>query len=782
MNAVQSAGKLIRIQGTVQGVGLRPWIYRTARSTGICGRVRNDSSGVTIEAFGSDAALTRFIAALEFPPPAARISTVDWVDLAGDGPATFEILGSTVGAERVVSIPPDLATCPDCIAEIFDPTNRRYRYPFTNCTNCGPRFTIATDIPYDRAATTMAPFAMCPECRREYQDVADRRFHAQPNACPVCGPQLTLRAPDGATIHADDAIEVAAQAIGDGLIVAIKGLGGFHLACDATSDAAVRRLRQRKHRDEKPLAVMVGTLDQAAALGVLDEESVRALVSIERPIVLVPKCANCTIATSVAPRNRMIGVMLPYTPLHHLLLAALARPLVMTSGNLSDEPIAVDNDDALTRLGTIADLFVVNDREIASRADDSVVTIVAGHHTLLRRSRGYVPRAVTVGAAFARPTLACGAMLKNTFCLAAGTSAWLGPHIGDLEHVTACDSYRDAIARMEHFLQIAPEVIAYDMHPDYESTRYAMARPEMTKIAVQHHHAHIASAMAEHGVAGPVIGVAYDGAGFGTDGTIWGGEILLTERHRFRRLATFRPVSLIGGDQAVRAPWRIALALLDDAYDGSLPDEVRDWLRQVPSDQIEAVSRLLKSGGTLAKARGVGRYFDAFGALFLGRARAGFEGQIALEWNQTADPRVTRVYGYDLGSESGLCEIDVRKMLREAVADRIAGVDVRAIAAAFHNTIARATAEVVRAAIDELGALPIVASGGCFQNALLANRVRAALEPDYGVLFHRTVPPGDGGIALGQAVVADALVKGAGQMSEVTSQKYEVGTEAAKCV
>jgi hydrogenase maturation protein HypF len=540
---------------------------------------------------------------------------------------------------------------------------------------------------------------------------------------------------------------------------------------------------------------MVGTLDHASALAVLDEVSVRALVSIERPIVLVAKGANCAIAPSVAPRNRMIGIMLPYTPLHHLLLAAVARPLVMTSGNLSDEPIAVANDDALARLGTIADLFVLHDRDIASRADDSVVSVIAGSQTVLRRSRGYVPRAVTVGAGFARPTLACGAQLKNTFCIAAGTNAWLGPHIGDLEHVAACDSYVDAIRRMEHFLQIAPEVIAYDMHPDYESTRYARARPEMTKIAVQHHHAHVVSAMAEHGVAGPVIGLAYDGAGFGTDGTIWGGEILLAERHRFRRLATFRPVSLIGGDHAVRAPWRIALALLDDAYAGSVPDAIGELLPRVIAGQVDAVTTLLR-GSAFPRARGVGRYFDAFGALFLGRTAASFEGQIALEWNQIADPRVARLYGYDLDTESGLCEIDLRETLRQAVADRIAGVDVGAIAAAFHNTIARATAEVVRAAIDELGALPIVASGGCFQNALLADRVREALAPDYDVLFHRTVPPGDGGIALGQAVVADARVKCASRKSEVESlksevrsrksevrgQKYEVGTEAVTCV
>jgi hydrogenase maturation protein HypF len=761
MTVVHLEGKLIRIQGTVQGVGFRPWVYRTAQMAGIQGRVRNDSAGVTIEAFGSDADLARFIAALEFPPPAARISTVDLSDLEAEAPPTFEIVASDAAAERRVSIPPDLATCPECEAEIFDPADRRYRYPFTNCTNCGPRFTISTDIPYDRPSTTMARFEMCPACRGEYEDVADRRFHAQPNACPVCGPQLTLRASDGARIHADDAIEVAAQAIRDGLIVAVKGLGGFHLACDATSDRAVRRLRARKRRDEKPFAVMVRTLDDAVALAVVDSEAARALTSPERPIVLLPKRVTIAIADAVAPRSRTVGVMLPYTPLHHLLLADAGRALVMTSGNLSDEPIAIGNDEALQRLGGIVDLFVLHDRDIASRADDSVVTMIAGCESVIRRSRGFVPRGIHVASGFSRPVLACGALLKNTFCIAAGTSAWLGPHIGDLEHVAAYDAYVAAIERLERFLRIAPEVIACDMHPEYQSSQYARQRPESTRIAVQHHHAHVVSAMAEHGLTGPAIGIAYDGAGYGTDGTIWGGEILIATPATFRRVATFRPLSLVGGDHAVREPWRIALALLDDAFDGDWPTELRQLFPEVTRESVFDVARsLLRRNLPFPRARGVGRYFDAFGALFLGRSHSSFEGQIALEWNQAADPTVRRHYAFALDTSQECCEIDLRPTVRHAVADRRAGVDVATIAAAFHNTVAEATAAVVRRAIAEVGALPILASGGCFQNARLAEEVRARLAPDHHVLFQRLVPPGDGGIALGQAVIADAIARG----------------------
>ena len=758
------AGRRIRIAGTVQGVGFRPWVYRAATREGITGHVRNDAGGVTIDAYGDDASLARFVAALATPPPAARIERVEIVTIEAEHAASFDIVASEQGSAPRVSIPPDLAACDECVAEIFDPANRRYRYPFTNCTHCGPRFTIATNIPYDRATTTMARFGMCPACRREYMDVSDRRFHAQPNACPICGPRLTLRASNGAALDAADVVAAAAHALVDGAIVAVKGIGGFHLACDATADAVVRELRRRKRRDEKPLAVMVADLDAASRIAIVDGDAARLLTSPERPIVLLPRRDDTPIAASVAPGNRLLGIMLPYSPLHHLLLADSGRPLVMTSGNLSDEPIAVDNDDARERLGAIADLFVEHDRDIASRADDSVVAVIAGGGTVVRRSRGYVPRGVTLTDAFAQPVLACGALLKNTFCLGAATTGWLGPHIGDLEHVAAYDAYVAAISRMEEFLRIQPQVIAHDLHPDYLSTQYAKSRLEGLKVGVQHHHAHVASAMAEHGIRGPAIGIAYDGGGYGTDKTIWGGEVLLATAHAFRRIATFRPLPLVGGDAAVRAPWRLALALVHDAFDGSWPEVLRERFTQLKSGEVEQVRRILDGGMPMPMARGVGRYFDAFGSLFLGRARASFEGQIALEWNQAADPAVTRGYPFDVspvttidgGEETELLEIDLRPAVRAAFSDHTDRVGIETIAAAFHNTIAAATFAVVRRLNATVGPLPVVASGGCFQNALLAERVQAAFAPDQHVLFHRNVPPGDGGIALGQAVVANA--------------------------
>jgi hydrogenase maturation protein HypF len=450
-------GRRIRIHGIVQGVGFRPWVYRTAVGAGVTGRVLNDSSGVTIDAFGDHQALDRFEEALHVsPPPAARITDYQATSIAPEWPPSFVIVDSRPSADRRVSIPPDLATCEECVAEIFDPSSRRYRYPFTNCTNCGPRLTIATDVPYDRAATTMASFEMCDDCRREYEDVADRRFHAQPIACPACGPRLRVHWPNGDLEPVDDPIARAAQDLRGGFIVALKGIGGFHLACDATSEDAVARLRMRKHREKKPLAVMVADLAQAEAIAILGEAERRLLTSAERPIVLARSRETAPLAASGAPHNQNVGLMLPYSPLHHLLLAAAGLPLVMTSGNRSDEPIAFENADAIRRLGSIADLFLLHDRDIVTRTDDSVATIVAGEPLLIRRSRGYVPRAVQLGGPVARPVLACGALLKNTFCLASGDRAWLGPHIGDLENLETYDSYTTAIGRFERFLDISP--------------------------------------------------------------------------------------------------------------------------------------------------------------------------------------------------------------------------------------------------------------------------------------------------------------------------------------
>ena len=755
-------GRRIRIRGTVQGVGFRPWVYRLARLAGVTGHVHNDTGGVTIDAFGDAAMLERFLGLLHgSPPPAARIVDFDLTEIAPELVPDFVIVASDTTPERRVSIPPDLATCEDCAEEISDPSDRRYRYPFTNCTNCGPRFTIATDIPYDRATTTMARFEMCPSCRREYGEVGDRRFHAQPNACPTCGPRLTLHGSNGVVIDQPDPIARAARALRDGLIVALKGIGGFHLACDATSKDAVARLRQRKRRDEKPFAVMVPDLAAVEAIAIVGDEERRLLTSIERPIVLMPKRESGGLADNIAPRNRMIGLFLPYSPLHRLLLADIGRPLVMTSGNLSEEPIAFRNDEALQRLGGIADLFLTHDRDIQTRCDDSVVSVIAGRGVVLRRSRGYVPRAIALGRSFARPILACGALLKNTFLVAAGDSAWFGPHIGDLENVETYDSYTDSIARLERFLQVRPDVVAYDMHPDYLSSAYARNRPETVKIEVQHHHAHVVSAMAEHQLDGPVIGIAYDGTGYGTDGTMWGGELLVADLASFERVATFRPVALAGGDRAIREPWRIAVAMLLDAFGGEWPAAASSLFAGIPERDLSLVRQAIQTRLPMPLARGVGRYFDAFGALFLDRPHASFEGQIALEWNQAADPAVSRSYGFDLSTGvDAPREIDLRPAVREAVRDRSRGEPASAISAAFHNTLADATAAAVRRIAAAKGRLTVVASGGCFQNPRLAEGVRAALSPEFDVRLHESVPPGDGGLALGQAVIADAIVRG----------------------
>lgn len=756
-------GRRVHIRGTVQGVGFRPWVYRTAVAAHVTGRVWNDSSGVFVEAFGTPDALDDFIGHLRIaPPPAAHIASFDVEPLAAEAVTDFTIVHSATSAERTVSIPPDLATCPDCVAEVFDPANRRYRYAFTNCTNCGPRFTIATDIPYDRAATTMRPFVMCPACQREYEDVDDRRFHAQPNACPACGPQLSLQLGHDVLAVADP-LATAAQAIRAGLIVAVKGIGGFHLACDATNAAAVATLRRRKHRDEKPLAVMVRDLAMAASLADIGAVERLLLESMERPIVLVTRRtpaageAGLTLASGIAPRNRMIGLFLPYSPLHHLLLADAGCPLVMTSANVSDEPMAYRNDDAVDRLASIADLFLVHDREIQTRCDDSVATVIDGHAVALRRARGAAPRAITLRTPMARPVLACGALLKNTFCVAAGDHAWLGPHIGDLENLETYDSYLEAIARCERFLEIAPDVVAYDLHPDYMSTHYARERQVATRIGVQHHHAHVVSVMAEHGIDGPVIGLAYDGTGYGTDGTMWGGEVLVADSASFVRAATFRPLPLAGGDRAIREPWRLAVALLLDAF-GEVPARMHGLFGGIPVRDFRLVETMIARQFQSPLAHGVGRYFDAFGALFLARGTASYEGQIALEWNQIADPASSREYPFAIDRSTTPWQLDLRPMTQAAVSDYLHGKPTALIAAAFHNTLAAASAALVREVATAYGWLPVVMSGGCFQNPRLAASVRLALTPEFDVRMNEAVPPGDGGIALGQAVIAAAVV------------------------
>jgi hydrogenase maturation protein HypF len=754
-------GRRIEVQGTVQGVGFRPWIYRLARDLGLGGRVHNDARGVTIEAFGHQEALDRFLQLIEAtPPPAAAIRRLTWESIPARAQQPFEIAVSQASEERRASIPPDLATCLDCIAEIFDVDNRRYRYPFTNCTNCGPRFTIARDVPYDRPATSMARFPMCQECLREYEDPDDRRFHAQPNACPRCGPRLRLLNRTGEEMAAEDCLRWVSAALKQGAVVGVKGIGGFHLACDATSSAAVASLRLRKRRDVKPFAVMVRTVDQARRLADLTAAECQLLESPERPIVLARRTAGSGVAEEVAPNNPLVGVLLAYTPLHHLLLADARRPLVMTSANLSDEPIAYRESD-LGSLRDIADFFLIHDREIVTRCDDSVARMVNQAPVLLRRSRGYVPRSISLGREVAHPLLACGAQLKNTFCIAFRDWAVLGPHVGDLDDPAVLVAYGEAIERMERFLGIRPEIVAHDLHPDYVSTAYARTRPESFHIPVQHHHAHVASAMAEHGLEGPVVGVAFDGTGYGLDGTSWGGEVLVADLASFERLATLRPIRLPGGDRAIREVWRTALALVEDAFEGRPPLDQIPLFRCISDERLAVVRQMVALGLHAPLAHGAGRYFDALGALGLSLPESRHEGQVALAWNLAADPAEHRRYGYRLDRTRLPWSIDLRSMVQEAVADVIAGRAASSIAGAFHNTLAHATAATVRAVLAERGPMPVVLTGGCFQNPRLAEGVLAELGPQIDVRLHRQVPPGDGGIALGQALVADAVLRGA---------------------
>jgi hydrogenase maturation protein HypF len=757
-------GFRIEIRGQVQGVGFRPWVYRLATAAGIRGRVWNHAEGVTIEAFGTEDALRVFARTLASPPaPAAHVRSIDCEPIPVEPVETFSVVASRAGGHRSPSIPPDWATCELCLRELQDAADRRHRYPFSNCTHCGPRYTICRDVPYDRPQTTMATFHMCADCRREYDDPGDRRFHAEPNACPACGPRLTLTDAVGRQLDGDP-IAGAAALLRDGSIVAVKGLGGFHLACDATSAAAVGELRRRKRRDEKPFAVMVRTVADAEQAVQLGEPERALLTAGERPIVLAERRRERArergrvIVPDVAPGNPWLGLMLPYTPLHALLLAAVERPLVMTSANFSDEPMAYDNADALQRLATVADFFLMHDREIANRCDDSVARVIDGRRVVFRRGRGYVPTRLRLPHPVRRPLLACGAHLKNTFCLAQGDAAWLGPHIGDLETDEACRAFEESVERFQRFVGITPEVIAHDLHPDYFTTHYALARRDLRRVGVQHHHAHIVACMVEHHLAGPVIGLAWDGTGYGLDGTAWGGELLVVTSDGFEHIATFRPIPLAGGDRAIQQVWRIALALLDQAFDGDPPLDRLPAFAHIDRCEIEQVRRMIATSFNSPAAHGVGRFFDAFGVIALGKTEARYEGQVAVELAGLADASENRAYPF--GFEPGpVIAVDLRPATRAAVADILGGSSAATVSGRFHAMLVNSGVEMVCAAAQRTGRLPVVLSGGCFQNPRLVEGLRHALAPRFEVFSHERVPPGDGGIALGQAVIADAIVR-----------------------
>ena len=751
---------LVRVEGVVQGVGFRPFVYALATRLGLAGHVGNDARGVFVEIEGPQVRVGDFLTALEHDaPPLARIDRVSTTPIKPNGTAGFAIAPSDPRGQRRALVAADSATCEDCLAELADPADRRFGYPFINCTNCGPRFTIVRDVPYDRPLTTMSGFAMCAACAAEYHDPADRRFHAQPVCCPACGPRVWLAAPAGTEL-AGEPVQRAAGLLADGHVLAVKGLGGYHLAVAAASEPAAAALRARKHREDKPFALMVADLDDARRLCLVDSAAAKLLSSARRPIVLLPRRAGAPVARAVAPGSHHLGVMLPYTPLHHLLLRQHTGPIVLTSGNRSDEPIAYRDDDALARLAGIADEFLLHDRPIHMRTDDSVVRPVRGREMALRRSRGYVPEPVKVRPRFSRAVLACGAELKSTFCLGKDDRAYLSHHIGDLENYETFRSFTEGIAHFERLFDVSPQVVAHDLHPEYLSTKYAHDRAATGGAAltgVQHHHAHIASCLADNGAEGPVIGVAFDGVGYGTDGTIWGGEFLLADLISFERAGHLAAVPLPGGAAAIKQPWRMAAAYLDAAYPGGPPDGLDVERRN--ADHWRNVLAMARRGVNSPLTSSAGRLFDAVAAVLGVRDVINYEGQAAIELEQHAE--LSEHAAYDAGIDDG-ARVCVRggDLVRAVADDLLCGVARGVIAARFHNGVAAAIVRTCLLLRERSGLEAVALSGGVFQNLLLLERATAQLErAGFRVLVHAQVPPNDGGISLGQAAVAAARDK-----------------------
>ncbi len=768
-------GASIHISGIVQGVGFRPFVYNLAVRLGLTGWVRNTSAGVDVAVDGPQPALEAFIKALrEEAPPLSRIDEFAAASVEPSGFRGFEILHSEAIPDAFQPISPDVAICDDCLRELFDPTDRRYRYPFINCTNCGPRFTIIQDIPYDRPKTTMSRFPMCPDCAREYADPTDRRFHAQPVACPVCGPRVWLERRSEAgpqrVAGVEDAIHQARELLLSGQIVAVKGLGGFHLACDATSSEAVGELRRRKLRVDKPFALMMLDMRTVEAHCFVDEAERELLRSTARPIVLLRRRPGSSIAREVAPGQDWIGVMLPYTPLHYLLFAdaldgsqSMLPPLVMTSGNLSEEPIATDNEEARERLSLLADAFLMHDRDIYIRCDDSVVRVfepAGGGPAVypLRRSRGYTPFPVKLPWQVA-PLLAAGAELKNTFCITNRNYAFLSHHIGDMENYETLQSYEQGVVHFERLFRVKPEAIAYDLHPNYLASRYAVQRAQreaLEAIGVQHHHAHVAACMAEHGLDGsqPVIGVAFDGTGYGDDGAIWGGEFLVADYLGYQRRLHLDYFRLPGGDAAIRHPARIALALLWSLgidWDARLA-AVQDF----EAAELSTIRTQLERGLNAPDTSSMGRLFDAAAALAGVRQKVNYEAQAAIEFEALAADGSDEGYQFEIGEQL----IGVEPAVQALLKDVLAGVPQAVVSARFHNGLARMVLHASSRIRTETGLNEVVLSGGVWQNITLLRRTLSLLgDSGFRVYIHRAVPTNDGGLALGQAAIAARRLK-----------------------
>ena len=750
----------VKVWGVVQGVGFRPFVYRLAGEYNLKGWVRNTSGNVEIEVEGDEESLTSFLNDLKTKaPPMAHIEKVKTTFHPLKGYTEFKIWQSLSQEGKYQLVSPDIATCEECQREFFCPTDRRFRYPFTNCTNCGPRFTIIENIPYDRPQTTMRRFKMCPQCQQEYDNPLDRRFHAQPNACPKCGPNLQLADSHGNPIECSDVIKTASQLLKAGRILALRGLGGFHLACDATNEEAVNLLRARKGRLAKPLAVMVATIKEIEDHCFISSQERKLLQSPQCPIVLLRwKQSSSNITPAVAPNLKYLGVMLPYTPLHHILLTETGVPLVMTSGNISEEPIAKDNDEAVARLRGIADYFLLHNRDIYARYDDSVY-IVEGAPQAVRRARGYAPYPIFLPFK-SKQILACGAELKNTFCLTKDEHAFLSQHIGDMENEETLDHFENTIELYKKLFRVEPEIVAYDMHPEYLATKYALQiglEQGLRPVPVQHHHAHIVSCLVENRLEGPVIGVAFDGTGYGTDGTIWGGEFLFADWHRFQRVGHLEYVPLVGGTAAIKKPYRMALSCLysllgeDFALDG-LPFDSLDPV------ELDIIKQQLKRRVNCPLTSSAGRLFDAVSALAGVRGEIDYEAQAAIELEMLAPDELgdEKSYPFSIINDQGIRVVRLKELISAVVQDVRKRVPVPVISIRFHQTVAQIIAGMCKLIAEESGITRVALSGGVFQNRLLLKLATSALHKNsLGVLTHHLVPCNDGGISLGQAVIAN---------------------------
>jgi hydrogenase maturation protein HypF len=757
----------IQVRGLVQGVGFRPFVFSLAGRLALRGRVFNNGDGVLIDVEGDGRAIERFIAEVESSPP--RLSVIESVERFDDlEPANyrdFRIIESASSGEKFAPVPADVATCDDCLRELFDPSDRRYRYPFINCANCGPRFTIIEDIPYDRAKTTMREFAMCRDCRVEYENPLDRRFHAEPIACPHCGPRLFLAPARGRgtaldPVDGEDVIYQASLLLSEGRIIAVKGVGGFHLACDALNADAVERLRRRKYREDKPFAMMAGSVEVIKQYCAVSEAEEGLLLSSRRPIVLLERRPGAVIPPAVAPGVTTLGFMLPYAPLSYLLLQNFDRPLIMTSGNLSDEPICYEDQDAIDRLSRIADHLLLHNRRIHIRSDDSLARAQGGRETILRRSRGYAPEPIKTGFEFSLEILACGAELKNTFCFARGRDVFLSHHIGDLENLETLQSFQKGIDHFKHLFGLRPEVIAHDLHPDYISTKYAVALDdELTKVGVQHHHAHIASCMVDNRIEGEVIGVAMDGLGFGEDGRLWGGEFFIADFAHAERVAHLDYVPMPGGTRAIREPWRMAAIYLHRVFGDDFLDLKLPFVKRLDKRAWAALRKMVVSGVNSPETSSMGRLFDAVASMVGMRTMINYEGQAAVELEAIADRSVTRGYEFEITS-AGV--IKAEHVILRAAEDLLADVSPQAVSARFHLGVAGMIVSIALRLRAERRLNRVVLSGGVFQNMYLLAEVCRSLESNgFDVFTHRRTPANDGGVSLGQAAVANArLVAG----------------------